>query len=88
MRLKVIEIALGRLAHGDPLTITTEVDDLEIADLAGFIVAAAEAQVPAIIDGVIAVAATLVVCAFAPAAVLCLIVGVRSSWPGVGLAHH
>ena len=59
------EIALGRLAYGDPLTITTEVDDLEIAALAGFIVAAAEAQVPAIIDGVIAVAAALVVCAFA-----------------------
>jgi nicotinate-nucleotide--dimethylbenzimidazole phosphoribosyltransferase len=62
---------------------------LEIAALAGFIVAGAAAHVPVLIDGVIAVAAALVAAALAPAVPAYLIAGHRSSEPGatVGLAH-
>ena len=52
-------------------------------------VAGAAAQVPVVVDGVIAVAAALVACAFAPVVAQYLIAGHRSSEPGasVGLAH-
>jgi nicotinate-nucleotide--dimethylbenzimidazole phosphoribosyltransferase len=86
----VIETALGRLAPGaGPLTITAEVGGLEIAALAGFIVAGAAARVPVLLDGVIAVAAALIASAFAPFTTGYLIAGHRSSEPGasVGLAY-
>jgi nicotinate-nucleotide--dimethylbenzimidazole phosphoribosyltransferase len=89
-KTRVIETALGRLSAGaGPLEVTAEVGGLEIAALAGFIVAGAAARVPVIIDGVIAVAAALVASAFNPAAGHYLIAGHRSSEPGatVGLAH-
>ena len=89
-KTRVIEVALGRLRpDAPPLTIVAEVGGLEIAALAGFIVAGAAAQVPVMIDGVIAVAAALVASAFAPAATGYLIAGHRSSEPGAstGLAH-
>jgi nicotinate-nucleotide--dimethylbenzimidazole phosphoribosyltransferase len=89
-KTRVIEMALSRLRPGaGPLTIVAEVGGLEIAALAGFIVSGAAAQVPVVIDGVIAVAAALVASAFAPAAAPYLIAGHRSSEPGasVGLAH-
>ena len=89
-KIKVIEMALDRLAaEAGPLAITAEVGGLEIAALAGFIVAGAAARVPVIIDGVIAVAAALVASAFAPFVTHYLIAGHRSSEPGasVGLAH-
>jgi nicotinate-nucleotide--dimethylbenzimidazole phosphoribosyltransferase len=89
-KTRVIETALGRLEAGaGPLTVVAEVGGLEIAALAGFIVSGAAAQVPVVIDGVIAVAAALVASAFAPAVPDYLIAGHRSSEPGasVGLAH-
>lgn len=90
VKTRVIEAALARLTpDATPLDILAEVGGLEIAALAGFIVAGAAAQVPVIIDGVIAVAAAVVARAFAPNVVGYLIAGHRSSEPGAsaGLVH-
>lgn len=86
----VIEAALARLApDATTLEVLCEVGGLEIAALAGYIVAGAAARVPIIIDGVIAVAAALVAAGFAPAVRDYVIGGHRSSEPGAsaGLAH-
>ena len=88
-KTKVIETALGRLApDAGPLSIAAEVGGLEIAAMAGFIVAGAAARVPVVIDGVISVAAALLASAFAPVVTHYLVAGHRSSEPGasVGLA--
>jgi nicotinate-nucleotide--dimethylbenzimidazole phosphoribosyltransferase len=88
-KTRVVEAALGRLApDATPLAVLAEVGGLEIAAMAGFIVAGAAAGVPILIDGVISVAAALVATAFAPGVTDYLIAGHRSSEPGasVGLA--
>lgn len=90
VKIRVIESALARLPlDATPLDVVAEVGGLEIAALAGFIVAGAAAKVPVLIDGVIAVAAAVVARAFAPDVVSYLIAGHRSSEPGasVGLTH-
>ncbi|MGA7835787.1 MAG: nicotinate-nucleotide--dimethylbenzimidazole phosphoribosyltransferase [Acidimicrobiales bacterium] len=90
VKTHVIESALARLSRdATPLDILAEVGGLEIAALAGFIVAGAAAKVPVVIDGVIAVAAALVARAFAPDVTGYLIAGHRSSEPGAsaGLVH-
>jgi len=89
-KTRVIEAALRRLTpNATPLAILAEVGGLEIAAMAGFIVAGAAAGVPVLVDGVISVAAALVATAFAPGVPAYLIAGHRSSEPGasVGLAH-
>jgi len=88
-KTEVIEIALGRLGvDASPLDVLAQVGGLEIAALAGFMVAGAAAQVPVVLDGVISVAAALVAVAFAPEVRHYLIGGHRSSEPGAsaGLA--
>ena len=88
-KTRVVETALARLEPGaGPLRIAAEVGGLEIAALAGFIVAGAAAHVPVVIDGVISVAGALLAAAFAPAVPQYLVAGHRSSEPGasVGLA--
>jgi nicotinate-nucleotide--dimethylbenzimidazole phosphoribosyltransferase len=90
VKTRVIETALARLSpNATPLDILADVGGLEIAALAGFIVAGAAAKVPIVIDGVIAVAAALVARAVAPSVTGYLIAGHRSSEPGAsaGLAH-
>ena len=92
LRLKtsVIETALARLApDAGPLEIVAELGGLEIAAIAGFIVAGAAARVPVVIDGVIAVAGALIANALAPDVKGYLVGGHRSSEPGasIGLAH-
>jgi nicotinate-nucleotide--dimethylbenzimidazole phosphoribosyltransferase len=82
VKTRVIETALARLAPAaSPLAILAEVGGLEIAALAGFIVAGAAARVPVVIDGVIAVAAAVVASAFSPDVRDYLIAGHRSSEP-------
>jgi nicotinate-nucleotide--dimethylbenzimidazole phosphoribosyltransferase len=82
VKTRVIETALARLAPAaSPLAILAEVGGLEIAALAGFIVAGAAARVPVVIDGVIAVAAAVVASAFSPGVRDYLIAGHRSSEP-------
>jgi nicotinate-nucleotide--dimethylbenzimidazole phosphoribosyltransferase len=90
LKTRVIETALARLDDdAAPLDVLAEVGGLEIAAIAGFIVAGAAAKVPVLIDGVIAVAAAVVAAAFAPDVPSYLIAGHRSSEPGasVGLSH-
>jgi nicotinate-nucleotide--dimethylbenzimidazole phosphoribosyltransferase len=90
LKTRVIEAAVARLSpDATPLDILAEVGGLEIAALAGFIVAGAAAKVPVLIDGVIAVAAAVVARAFAPDVAGYLIAGHRSSEPGAsaGLVH-
>jgi len=90
VKTRVIESALSRLSpEATPLDILAEVGGLEIAALAGFIVAGAVAKVPVVIDGVIAVAAAVVARAFAPNVTGYLVAGHRSSEPGAsaGLVH-
>jgi nicotinate-nucleotide--dimethylbenzimidazole phosphoribosyltransferase len=82
VKARVIETALARLSSdASPLAILAEVGGLEIAALAGFIVAGAAARVPVVIDGVIAVAAALVASAFSSEVPSYLIAGHRSSEP-------
>jgi nicotinate-nucleotide--dimethylbenzimidazole phosphoribosyltransferase len=83
----VVARAAGRLRTGaPPLEVLAQVGGLEIAALAGFMVGGAAAEIPVVIDGVIAGAAALLAAAFAPDAVGYLIAGHRSSEPGATLA--
>jgi nicotinate-nucleotide--dimethylbenzimidazole phosphoribosyltransferase len=86
-KTRVVDRAIGRLHPGAPtLEVLAEVGGLEIAALAGFMVGGAAAEVPVVLDGVIATAAALVAAAFAPAVVGYLIAGHRSSEPGAAVA--
>ncbi|HEX2192480.1 MAG TPA: nicotinate-nucleotide--dimethylbenzimidazole phosphoribosyltransferase [Acidimicrobiales bacterium] len=78
----------GTLARG-PLSVLASLGGLEIAALAGFVVGGAAARVPVVVDGVIALAATLAAAALAPAALSYCLAGHRSTEPGatVALSH-
>ncbi len=73
----------------DPLSVLASIGGLEIAALAGFVVGAAAARVPVVVDGVIALAAIVVAAALAPGAVSYCVAGHRSTEPGASaaLAH-
>ncbi|MGQ0520643.1 MAG: nicotinate-nucleotide--dimethylbenzimidazole phosphoribosyltransferase [Actinomycetota bacterium] len=89
-KVDVVERALSRLAaDADPLTVLAEVGGLEIAALAGYVVAGAAAGVPVLVDGVIAVAALLAAETLAPGTSAWCIAGHRSVEPGAtaALAH-
>ncbi len=84
-KVAVIERALAR--HADaiaagPISTLAALGGLEIAALAGFIVAGAAARVPVVVDGVIADAALLVASRLAPGVLGYCIAGHRSSEPG------
>ncbi|MDH2429726.1 nicotinate-nucleotide--dimethylbenzimidazole phosphoribosyltransferase [Sphaerisporangium sp. TRM90804] len=78
-----------RNGAADPLTVLAAVGGLEHAAIAGFILGAAEARVPVILDGVIAGSAALAAVALAPAVVDYCVAGHRSAEPGhtVALRH-
>lgn len=89
-KVRLVEHALARAeAAADPLRVLAEVGGLEHAALAGFVVAAAAAGVPVLVDGVIALSALLVAEAFAPGVTRSVVAGHRSTEPGasVVLAH-
>jgi len=86
-KVAVIADAVERLGGDtDPLRVLTEVGGLEIAALAGFVVGGAAADVPVILDGVIALAGAVVAAALCPAAVGGWFAGHRSSEPGASAA--
>jgi len=90
LKIEVIETALSRLAaDADPLTVLAEVGGLEIAALAGYIVAGAAAGVPVVVDGVVATAALVVAEALVPGTSAWCVAGHRSVEPGASaaLAH-
>ncbi len=78
-------VAAGRAAleaaPDDPLGVLAGVGGLEIAGIAGFLVGAAAARLPVVLDGVITGAAALVAARLAPAAVDAWIAGHRSAEP-------
>ncbi len=83
----VITEALARCGSpADPIDLLAEVGGLEIAALAGFYLGGAQARVPVIVDGVIAVAAACVASRLAPAVVGYLVAGHRSTEPGASVA--
>jgi nicotinate-nucleotide--dimethylbenzimidazole phosphoribosyltransferase len=89
-KVAVVERAVARAPSGtDAIGLLSELGGLEIAALAGFVIGAAAARVPVVVDGVIALAATCVAHQLAPAAIGYCIAGHRSTEPGasVSLAH-
>jgi nicotinate-nucleotide--dimethylbenzimidazole phosphoribosyltransferase len=85
-KIAVVEAGVGRLRSapgaGDAVAVLAEVGGLEIAALAGFIVAGASLRVPVVIDGVIAGAALLAAAADCEAVLPYVIAGHRSTEPG------
>lgn len=59
-KVKVVETAVARAEGATPREVLAEVGGLEIAALAGFVIAAAGTGVPVVLDGVIALAAAVV----------------------------
>jgi nicotinate-nucleotide--dimethylbenzimidazole phosphoribosyltransferase len=59
-KAKLVAAAVERAQGMGPVELLAEVGGLEIAALAGFVAAGAEARVPVLVDGVIALAGTLV----------------------------
>jgi len=95
-KVAVVEGALAALADEgdtgtstDPLEVLAAVGGLEHAALAGFVLGAAAARVPVVLDGMIAGAAALVAHALTPAVVDHWFAGHRSVEPGhaATLAH-
>ncbi|GAA4509811.1 hypothetical protein GCM10023191_071550 [Actinoallomurus oryzae] len=72
-----------------PLTVLAEVGGLEHAGIAGFVLGAAAARVPVVLDGVIAGAAALAAAALAPDVRGACVAGHRSAEPGhaAALSH-
>ena len=79
-----LEIAARRLAAtgSDPLTVLDEVGGLEIAALVGFLLGAAAARIPVVLDGFITGAAALVAARLCPDLPARLIAAHRSAEPG------
>jgi len=79
----------GELASAPAAELLAQLGGLEIAGIAGLVVGAAAARVPVIVDGVIALAGTLVATALVPDAAGYVIAGHRSTEPGASaaLAH-
>ena len=85
-KVAVIERALDRCGPGEPMEVLAEVGGLEIAALAGFVVAGAAGGVPVVLDGLIADAGALVASALAPGCEQWCVAGHRSSEPGAAAA--
>lgn len=72
--------------EGDPVDALAEIGGLEIAALAGFMLAGAAARVPVVIDGVISCAAACVADALSPDVAALFIAGHRSAEPAATTA--
>ncbi|MBV8958371.1 MAG: nicotinate-nucleotide--dimethylbenzimidazole phosphoribosyltransferase [Actinobacteria bacterium] len=82
-KTEVVAQAVARVPAGaDAATVLAEVGGLEIAALAGFIVAGASHRVPVVVDGVIAGAGVLAAHADCPAVLPYVLAGHRSTEPG------
>jgi nicotinate-nucleotide--dimethylbenzimidazole phosphoribosyltransferase len=84
---EVVAAATDRARRlGDPLEVLADVGGLEIAALAGFVVGGVAARVPVLVDGLIALAGTLVAHRLAPGVAQRCIAGHRSPEPGASVA--
>ena len=84
LKIDVVRQALALHAPdpADPIGVLAAVGGLEHAAIVGFVLGAAEARVPVVLDGVIAGSAALVAAALHPDALVACIAGHRSSEPG------
>lgn len=90
-----VEVVAGAVArardagHTDGRSALAEVGGLEHAAIAGFVIGAAAARVPVVVDGVIALSSLLAAHALVPGVLPYVIAGHRSSEPGASaaLAH-
>jgi nicotinate-nucleotide--dimethylbenzimidazole phosphoribosyltransferase len=83
---EIVSAAVARLPPAaDPVTVLAHLGGLEIAGLAGAVLAAARAQRAVVADGFIATAAVLVAARISPAAVDYVVAGHRSVEPGHAL---
>ena len=86
-KAQIVRGAVDRVAgYLDPVSILAEVGGLEIAALAGFVIGAAAAGRPVVVDGVIALAALLVAERLAPGVASRCVAGHRSTEPGATAA--
>lgn len=86
VKVDAVRAGLARLDDRSAvIDVLAEVGGLEIAALAGFIVAGAAARVPVIVDGVIACAGLLAAVALVPDALGYVIAGHRSVEPGASV---
>jgi len=87
-KVQVVRTALRRHHPDpdDPIATLAKVGGLEHAALTGFILSAAAARVPVVLDGVIAAAAALAARALAPDSVAAMIAGHLSCEPGAAHA--
>jgi nicotinate-nucleotide--dimethylbenzimidazole phosphoribosyltransferase len=87
-KVDVVEraLALHRPDPTDPIGVLAAVGGLEHAALAGFLLGAAAARTPVVLDGVIACSAALVARALATDSVGAMVAGHRSAEPGASLA--
>jgi nicotinate-nucleotide--dimethylbenzimidazole phosphoribosyltransferase len=82
-KVDVITGAIARIpSNAPPEVVLQEVGGCEIGALAGFIIGAAAARVPVVVDGVIALAGLLLAERLAPGAADYAIAGHRSTEPG------
>ncbi len=83
-KISVIEkaLAVNRPDPGDPLDVLAKVGGLEIAALAGVMLAAAAGRVPVVVDGFISGAAALIAAAIAPVCREYMIASHLSEEPG------
>lgn len=88
-KVRAVEAGLARTGQADVVDLLASVGGLEIAAIAGFVVGAAAARVPVVVDGVIALAGTLVAAELAPLCLGYCVAGHRSTEPGAsGALHH
>jgi nicotinate-nucleotide--dimethylbenzimidazole phosphoribosyltransferase len=79
-------LARHRPDPADPVGVLAAVGGFEHAAIAGYLLGAAAARVPVVLDGVIAGAAALVARALAPDSTVAMIAGHRSAEPGASVA--
>ena len=79
-------LALHRPDPADPVGVLASVGGLEHAAIAGFVLGAAAARIPVIVDGVIACSGALAAAALAPDSVAAMVAGHRSVEPGASAA--
>jgi nicotinate-nucleotide--dimethylbenzimidazole phosphoribosyltransferase len=78
-------LALHRPDPSDPLQVLALVGGFEIGAIAGFLLGAAEARVPVVLDGFISCSAALIARALEPRAMDCMLFAHRSAERGHGL---
>lgn len=89
VKRRIVTAAAGRVAGFAPMDVLAEVGGLEIGAIAGFVLAGAEAGVPVIVDGVIALAGTVLAVTLDPTCRDFLVASHRSVEPAASaaLAH-